>query len=1031
MWFAILGPLLTHDGETPVDVPKGRQRVLLAALMLQAGKPVTADALAEVVWDGSPPSGAAITLRSHVLRLRRVLGPRAGARVLTRPAGYLLEAGNDEVDVLRFRCLCRDGSAAAQAGSWERSLELLGEALDLWRGAPLADVPSEQLRREEARGLEALRLQAEEWRLDAALHLGGHADLVPRLQALTAQHPLREHFHSQLMLALYRSGRQAEAMAVYQRARDLLVEELGTEPGPELSEMHQRILSADRALAVTRSEGPAEVESSHVTPRELPRTVSRFTGRSAELAVLTRMLDQPNELAPEAVVISAIDGTAGVGKTALAVHWAHQVAGRFPDGQLYVNLRGYDPAQPMSVTDALAGFLRSLGVPGADIPPAEDERAARYRSLLADKKVLVVLDNAGSADQVRPLLPGTGACAAVVTSRDALAGLVALDGAARLDLDVLPPAEAVLLLRTLIGRRAEAERDAAAELADQCCRLPLALRVAAELAVSRPTAPLADLTGELADLRTRLDLLGGGGDPRAQVRAVFSWSYRHLGAEHARTYRLLGLHPGPDFEPYAVAAMTGASIAQARRSLDVLARAHLVEPAVPNRYRMHDLLRGYARELTGSLDTSQQRHAALARLFDHYLHTAATAMDVLYPAERHRRPRVPRPATPVPPLPDPAAARDWLDTERATLVAAAGHGWPGHAAGLAATLTRYLRSGGHFPEALTIFTHALGDARETGERAAEATALNLIGDVDWQQGRLQQAADHHRQALALFREVGDRDGEAHALSNLGLGEADLGRYEQAAHAQREAAVISHEIGDHFGEARALGNLGFALRLQGRYQEAAGYYQQSLELFRDIGDRQGEAWALARLGVVDLRLSNYAQAAGYLQQALALLHDMADAGGEAEVLVRLGDVYLGLDRHEEAAGNFARAVAMSRQIGEPILEADALNGLGDALFRTDGGDGSRTHHAQALRLASEAGSPLEQARAHGGLARAYQADGDARQARHHWTQALSRYSTIGSPEADDIRARLARTSDGAADGGSTNPEPGHPDATAGG
>jgi tetratricopeptide (TPR) repeat protein len=317
---------------------------------------------------------------------------------------------------------------------------------------------------------------------------------------------------------------------------------------------------------------------------------------------------------------------------------------------------------------------------------------------------------------------------------------------------------------------------------------------------------------------------------------VFSWSYRHLDADAARTFRPLGLHPGPDFEPYAAAALTGATVQQARRAVDVLARAHLLSAASAGRHGMHDLLRGYACELTATLDTRKERRAAVTRLFDHYLYTAATAMDTLYPAERHRRPRIPRPATPVLSLADPAGAREWLDRECAALVAAAGHtaahGWPGHATRLAATLSRYLYNGGHLPEALTIFSHALGAARRTGDRAAEATALNDIGNVDWQQGRYQQAGDHHRQALALFREAGDRAGEARVLINIGLDEADLGRYEQAARHQQEAVVMYRDIGDRFGEARALGNLGLARQRQGRYQEAAGYHQQSLDLPRD-------------------------------------------------------------------------------------------------------------------------------------------------------------------------------------------------------
>jgi DNA-binding SARP family transcriptional activator/Tfp pilus assembly protein PilF len=1016
MWFGVLGPLqvIAGDGEEPSAVLAARLRALLAVLLWRANQPVPVDELAELVWDGAPPGGAPEAARALVMRLRRRLGTQAAARIVTRAPGYLIEVSGDELDASRFRALTQEAGAAVRAHRWPLAGRAAAEALGLWRGAPLADIPSQLLRDKWVPHLEQLHVQALEWRIEADLHEGCDQQLVPELRELTARHPLREHFHGQLMLALYRCGRQAEALGAYQRARDVLVAELGVEPGPALRDLHQRILSADAALAVTGPARPAEAELQRGTPRELPPAVPGFTGRSAELRALDRLLDRPGAQAPGAMVISAIGGTAGVGKTALAVHWAHQVAGRFPDGQLYVNLRGYDPGQPVPAADALAGFLRSLGVPGQEIPPDADERAARYRSLLAGKQMLVVLDNAGSADQVRPLLPGAPGCVVVVTSRDTLAGVVARDGAARLDLDVLPLEEAVALLRTLIGARVDAEPGAAAGLAGQCCRLPLALRVAAELAAARPAASLAALAGELADLRTRLNLLAAGGDPRTEVRAVFSWSYRHLDAEDARAFRLLGLHPGPGFEPYAAAALTGTAVPQARRALDVLAGAHLIQLAAPGRYGMHDLLRGYARELSATADGGQERHAALTRLFDHYLHIAAAAMDALFPAERHRRPRIPRPATPVPPLADPATAREWLDAERAALVAVAGHtaahSWPGHATQLAATLSRYLRNGSHIPEAVTVFSHALDAARRIGDRAAEATALNDLGDVGWQQGRLQQAADHYRQALALFRAAGDRAGEARALGSTGLAEQELGRYEQAARHHQEALTNFRDLGDRFGEARALGNLGLVQRLQGRYQEAAGYYQQSLDLSREIGDRLGEAFALLRLGVVDLRLGRYQEAAGYLEQALALFHETGSTVGEAETLIRLGEVYLELGRYEQAAGNFERTLAMFREIGIPAEEAGALNGLGEAHFRMGDTGKARVHHAAALRLASEAGSPLEQAHAHSGLARACQAGGDSAQARHHWQEALTRYTTIGAPEAREIRAQLATAGD---------------------
>jgi DNA-binding SARP family transcriptional activator/tetratricopeptide (TPR) repeat protein len=1017
MQFGVLGPLQVIGGncDAPGTVTAGRLRALLAVLLWRANQPVPADELAELVWDGTPPAGVADATRALVMRLRRRLDKQAAARIVTRAPGYAIEVSCDELDASRFEELTRQAGAAIRAGQWGGAGRTAADALALWRGTPLVDVPSQSLRDQWMPRLEQLHAQALDWRIDSDLHEGRHEQLIPELRDLTARHPLREGFHGQLMRALCRCGRQAEALAAFQRARDVLVAELGVGPGPELRELHQRILSSDPDLTESIQLRSTRGGPRRATPRELPPAVPGFTGRSAELRTLTSLLDGAGEDAPGAVVISAIGGTPGVGKTALAIHWAHQMADRFPDGQLYVNLRGHDPDRPVPAADALAGFLGSLGVPGQDIPAEAAERAVRYRSLLADKRMLIVLDNAGSADQVRPLLPGTPASAVVVTSRDALSGLVVRDGAARLDLDVLPVQDAVALLRALIGSRVDAEPAATAELADQCCRLPLALRVAAQLVASRPNTPMAGLTNELSSLQARLDLLAVAGDTRTEVRTVFSWSYDRLDVDVARTFRLLGLHPGSGIEPHAAAALAGTGVRQARRALAELARAHLIQPTGPGRYGMHDLLRAYASEVSAVMDTRDEQRAALTRLFDYYLYTAAAAMDVLFPAERGNRPRVPRPATPVPALPDQATARDWLDGERAILVAVTGHaaasGWPDHAIQLAATLSTYLRSGVHFQEARTVFSHALDAARRTGDGTAEASIHGYIGDVDRLQSRFLQAVDHQRQALALSRGRGDRAREANALGNIGLVETQLGRHEEAARNLTAAIAIYHEIGNRFGEARSLGNLGLARRLQGRYHDAADFYQRSLVLSREIGDRTGEAWALSRLGSVDLRLRDYQQAAGYLQQALAMFQEIGDAAAEAELLIRLGEVHLGLGDHQQAARDFELALVGFREIGAPAMEADALNGLGEALFHKGDADAAHGYHATALRLAFEADAPLEQARAHSGLARSCEVTGNPAQAHHHWQEALAGYTAIDAPEARQVRDRLAMTGDG--------------------
>jgi DNA-binding SARP family transcriptional activator/Flp pilus assembly protein TadD len=1013
MRFGILGPLLVCDADVVVAVPAARQRVLLAALLVNAGQAVPVDALADVVWDGSPPAGAAATLRTHVMRLRRVLGPGPGSRLLTRYPGYLVQVGEEEVDFMRFTCLCREGGAAVRAGAWAQASGTLEEALGLWRGTPLADIPSQTLQQREVPRLEQLRLQALEWLIDARLHLGRHGELVHELQSLTAEHPLRERFHAQFMLALYRCGRQAEALQAYQAAREVLVAELGADPGEELREVHQAVLRGE----LHKPAAPATRE----VPAQLPADVSAFTGRRNELAVLDTLLagtgwPEPVEGAlaagetATAVVISAVSGTAGVGKTALAVHWAHQAAGEFPDGQLYVNLRGYDLGPPVAAADALAGFLRALGVPGQDIPAEEDERAARYRSLLAGRQMLIVLDNAGSAEQVRPLLPGSPGCVVIVTSRDALAGLVARDGAARLDLDLLPRDEAVSLLRALLGDRVHADPQAAAALAEQCARLPLALRVAAELAYARPAIPLAALVAELADQRRRLDLLDAGGDPATAVSAVFSWSYRHLDPAAARTFRLVGLHPGPDLDRYAAAALTATTADQAGQMLDVLARAHLTQPAEPVRHGLHDLLRAYAHHLATEHDTEDERRAALTRLFDYYLHAAADAMDTLVPAERHRRPRILPPATPAPPAGTPAAARAWLDTERNSLVAVTvhmtGNGWPGHATRLAATLFRYLDVGGHYPEAISIHTCARRAAQDTGDRAAEARALNNLGNVDWRQGRYQQATSHYQQALTLFREIGNHTGAAHALGNLGMVEDQQGRYQQAISHYQQALTLFREIGDRSGQANALNNLAFSDLRLGRYQQATSHLQHALALFRETGDRLGEAAALDSLGIADLRQGRYQQATSHLQHALTLFREIGDRTGEANALNHLGIADLRQGHYQQATSHLQHALTLFREIGDRSGEAEALNGLGEVLLATGQPGHARTQHATALGLAAQIGNKDEQARAHNGLGQAHHVIGDPGQARHHWQEALTLYTSLGAPEADQVKAQLA-------------------------
>lgn len=1015
MEFRLLGPMEVRCDGAVLPIAAGKQRAVLAALLLSAGRVVGPEELAEALWGAWPPSSAKVTVQNYMVRLRKALGATERSRISTVPGGYMIRVADHELDVSRFEALLDAAQKSARQQAWQIAAARAAEALGLWRGSPLADAGSELLTAREVPRLTEMRVQATEAWLEAELQLGRGAATVGELRRLARTYPLRERVYRLLMLALCQDHRQGEALMVYQQARRVLVTELGVEPGVDLQELHQRILTADPAL-VRRQSGPtaAAIATELRVARQLPAGVQYFIGRAAELAALRTMLDRLGQQELRSVVIAAISGTAGVGKTALAVTWAHQVTDRFPDGQLYVNLHGYDSERPVAPGDALAGFLRALGVAGPDVPAETAERAVVYRSLLAERRMLVLLDNAGSADQVRLLLPGTPSAMVVVTSRDALAGLVARDGAWRLDLGLMPPEEAAELLRMLIGSRAANEPAATAALASQCCQLPLALRVAAELAASHAGVPLADLVTELADRQLRLDRLNAGGDADTAVRAVFSRSYQDLSSRAARAFRLSGLHPGADLDSYAAAALFAADLRQASDLLETLTRAHLMLREQPGRYEMHDLLRAYAFELACATDGEEQQRAALTRLFDHYLHTAAAAMDVLRPSERHRRPRVPAAGSPGPSMVDGSAARAWLDAERPNLLAAAAHasahGWPDHAIRLAATLHRYLDTGGHYPEAVAIHGYARDAAHRLNEAGAEANALTSLGIIDIRRGRYQQAAELLRQALTLYREAGDRTGEARVLANLAGIDMWRGRYPEAAELLRQALTLFREAGDRTGEARAVGTLGGVELRQGRYQQAASHQQQALDLYRQIGDPAGEARTLNNLGGVERRLGHYQQAASHHEQALALYRQAGDRSGVAYSLGNLGGLYLRQGRYEQAASHLQQALAICRQTGDLPTEAYSLTYLGDVHLRQGRHEQATSHHQQALDLFRETGDPAGEALARSGLGEAFLAVSRPDRAGIEFTQALILARRIGDKDAQ-VRASdgLSRTS----------------------
>lgn len=637
--------------------------------------------------------------------------------------------------------------------------------------------------------------------------------------------------------------------------------------------------------------GPAErTAPDAVVPAQLPMAVAGFSGRAEAI----RLLDAALSDTGTAPVILTITGTAGVGKTALAVHWAHRVRDRFPDGQLYVNLRGFDPAgSPTRPEEVVRDFLDALRVPPQCVPTGLAAQAARYRSLLAGRRMLIVLDNARDVEQVRPLLPGVPGCLVLITSRHRLTGLVAVEGARPVRLDLLSAAEARDLLARRLGAERVAGEPAAIEaIVHRCARLPLALAIVAAHAVVRPELSLATLADELREVRDRLDVLDGE-DPTTDLRAVFSWSYRALRPAAAGLFRLLGLHPGPDLGRPAAAALAGLPPAKLRSALAELTRAHLVTEPEPGRYALHDLLRAYAGELTEREDAEPDRRAALRRMLDHYLHTAHAAALLLMPNRAPVLRSAPAAAAPVP-LPDERAAAGWFAAEERVLLAAVewseATGFDTHAWQLAWALQDFLDRRGHWAELAAVQRAALRAARRTGDVAGQAQAHRGFARALFRQGRYAEAHAELRQALDRYAELGDQAGAADTTRNLGLVLWQLGRPREALDHARRALALYPERGHPAGRARALNDLGWCHALLGEYRRSVRYCRQALRLQREIGDRRGEAATWHSLGQAQRHLGQLGSAIECHRRALALFVELDDRYYQAEVLTGLGEVY---------------------------------------------------------------------------------------------------------------------------------------------
>ncbi|AXB44063.1 AfsR/SARP family transcriptional regulator [Amycolatopsis albispora] len=886
MEFRLLGPPEARAGGTPVALGGPRQQLVLAALLLHANESVSGGFLAEAVWEQAPASPDS-NLRTYVAGLRRALTAAGddGSRLETRRDGYLIRVGPGEFDVHEFERLAGQGELAQQAQDPLAALEHYDHALALWRGEPLGRLSPGPALRGELVKLAEQRLTVVERRARAQLDVGEAATAVGELRALVEQHPLREHLWALLMRALDRCGRRAEALQVFENARTVIAAELGADPGAELTALHRELL---------RGGEPADTRP---VPRQLPPAPRLFAGRSGELDRLT-----------SAAPVCVISGPGGMGKTWLALHWAHRHARDFTDGQLYVNLHGFGPGDtPTPATVALQGFLTALGVPPNALPATEDPLAALYRSLLADRRMLIVLDNAHSSEQVAPLLPGSAGCTVLVTSRHRLLGLVTGHGAQPVDLDALPVPEArEILVQHLGGARLAAEPEAVTALLDQCAGLPLALGILAARARSHPGFPLRALADELGESASRLDLLDSG-DLSASVRSVLSWSYHALDDEAARLFRLFGLLPHPETSLEAVASLAALPRARTRSILQRLEAASLVVQHLPHRYRMHDLIRDYAAEL------APDDEPALHRLAAFYVHSAAAA-------ERQLAPH--RPALAFAPLPEgccpvsPSSEDDalaWFDAEITPIFGlhrlAAAKGWHRTVWELSWPLVNYLFRRGRTQDDLMVWQAAVVATRHLPDLEHRAQAHRFLGHVQAQLGKLDEARESLELALGFSREAADIRSEAHCRLAYVFACSIHGEYQEAVEHGQRALELFRELGEPVWQAEALNSLGTNRASLGATGEARACLESALELFRAHGYVHGEAVSLHGLGDLARRTGNPAEALEHLGRALEL--NGRNSFMAANILEATGQAHADLGRLDDARRDWTQAAELCR------------------------------------------------------------------------------------------------------------------------
>ncbi|MEV7655017.1 BTAD domain-containing putative transcriptional regulator [Streptomyces anulatus] len=951
--FTVLGPVRAWRGPELLSSGSPQQRALLAALLLREGRTATAGELIDAFWGEDPPSQALATIRTYASRLRKILGQDT---LVSESGGYAIRTDRAALDLTLAQDLAAEAEKARAAGDRCQARTLINKVLGLWDGEALASVPGPYADNQRTR-LEEWRLQLTETRLDLDLEVGCHAEAVSELTALTAAHPLRERLRELLMVALYRSGRQAEALAVYADTRRLLAEELGVDPRPELAQLQQRILRADEELARPADE-PAPAPAP-LKPAQLPATVPDFTGRSAFVSELGSRLATAEG---SVMAVSAVAGIGGVGKTTLAVHVAHQARRHFPDGQLYVDLQGAGAraAEPETV---LGSFLRALGTADSAIPDTLDERAALYRSTLDGRRILILLDNAHDAAQIRPLLPGTPGCAALVTSR---VRMVDLAGAHLVDLDVMSPEEALQLFTRIVGaERVGAEREAALDVVAACGFLPLAIRIAASRLAARRTWTVSVLAAKLADERRRLDELQAGD---LAVKATFELGYGQLEPAQARAFRLLGLADGPDISLAAAAAVLNLHPHVAEDLLEALVDTSLVESAAPGRYRYHDLVRLYARACAERDEQSPvEREQALSRLLDFYLATAAGVYALERPGDRlvdHLEPTDHEGLS----FGDRHAALDWLYTEATNLLACV------RQVARPATLRRAVdllyaaldlgESGANAKQYEAAAVTVREAARECGDPRAESRAVMSLANAHQLAGRFDHAdreaeeamhlaetaqdllavswaanargiiALYHsrhqdgeaflNQAIEAFRSDGNRPGEASALCNLSRIHLATGRTGSAITLARSGIEIYDLLGHALRGANGRYALGMALTQSEEFSAATAKLTEALEIFRDSRQRLWEGMSLFRLAEVEIASGQPAQAAQYAELALTVLRGIGGEWRRGNVLTVLGRALAGIGQTGRAQVCWNEALDIYDELGSP--EADGVRSL---------------------------------------------------------------------------------------------------------